>query len=188
MTSGLWFKRRTRKRREYGTTTEEVMMSRGKWTLPRVNNEPLSSGSRTGETKRLGYFRKTEVQVPMRVFYFCEVQQWLAPKTLHGCHCRPLVFLHVHSSEVAYQVLFTHPAIQPLNRYSSSRFYQTLLLISSFLPSRGNSGTLCIFQRLWLVSQNPDFYIGGELHRKSGKLQSSRILRAGWGNSSELGL
>lgn len=167
------------------------MMSRGKWTLPHVNNEPLSLGSRTGETKSLGYFRKTEVQVPMLVFYFCEVQQWLAPKTLHGCHCRPLVFLHVHSSEVAYQVqsclwyaacLFTHPAIQPLNHYSSSRFYQTLLLISSFLPSRGNSGTLCIFQRLWLVSQNPDFYIGVN---RVANLESCKILEF-WGGVGEL--
>lgn len=112
------------------------MMSLGRLPLPHVNFEPLSSGSLTGERKSSGYFWKTEVQVPMLNVYFCEVQQWLAPKTLHDCHCHPLVVLHI--SEVAYQVqlslsevLPVYSPIHPFNRDSSSRFFQTLLFFQA---------------------------------------------------------
>lgn len=187
VTWGLGLKR-TRKRREYGTATEEVMMSLGRLPLPHVNFEPLSSGSLTGERKSSGYFWKTEVQFPMLNVYFCEVQQWLAPKTLHDCHCHPLVVLHIHISEVAYQVqlslsevLPVYSPIHPFNRDSSSRFFQTLLFFQA-------GGTPEYFVYL----KDCDLYLGilTFIMRLTTshilRLQNSRILRGG--NFTELRL
>lgn len=138
--------------RNYHRGSHDVM---GEMNFTTCGQWAIVIGSRTGETKSLGYFRKTEVQVPMLVFYFCEVQQWLAPKTLHGCSSTQPLFIQQILSNSSPHLFFS----------SKPRELRNTLYISKIVT--------CISES-WLL-------YWGEPHRKSGKLQNSRILRWGGG-------